>query len=259
MGIEGKVAIVTGAGRGIGRAVAMQLAADGADVAVNDIRVDEAKKVAAEIEALGRRTVAVPADVTDRDAVFAMVAQVADSLGRLDIMVSNAGIAQVKPLVEVEPADLEAVFRVNVFGVVYCLQAAVAQMKAQGGGGKIINAASIAGLSGFDLLGPYSGTKFAVVGLTQAAAKELAPLGITVNSYCPGIVDTDMWEFIDAELGKYIGTEKGGAFKTYAATIPIGRPQTPQDVANLVSYLAGPGSDYMTGQSVIIDGGLVMR
>ena len=259
MGIEGKVAVVTGAGRGIGRAVAMQLAADGADVAVNDIRADEAKKVAAEIEALGSRTVAVPADVTDRAAVFDMVATVVDTLGRLDIMVSNAGIAQVKPLAEVEPADLETLFRVNVFGVVYCLQAAAAQMKAQGGGGKIINAASIAGLSGFDLLGPYSATKFGVVGLTQAAAKELAQHGITVNSYCPGIVDTDMWEQIDDELGQYIGTEKGGAFKQYAATIPLGRPQTAQDVANLVSYLAGPGSDYMTGQSVIIDGGLVMR
>jgi meso-butanediol dehydrogenase/(S,S)-butanediol dehydrogenase/diacetyl reductase len=259
MGIEGKVAVVTGAGRGIGRAVAMRLAADGADVAVNDIRADEARKVAAEIGALGRRTVAVPADVTDRAAVFDMVAAVAGTLGRLDIMVANAGIAQVKPLVEVEPADLEALFRVNVFGVVYCVQAAVAQMKAQGGGGKIINAASIAGLSGFDLLGPYSATKFAVVGLTQAAAKELAPHGITVNSYCPGIVDTDMWEQIDAELGPYIGTEKGGAFKQYAATIPLGRPQTPDDVAALVSYLASPGSDYMTGQSVVIDGGLVMR
>ena len=259
MGIEGKVAVVTGAGRGIGRAIALRLAADGADVAVNDILEDDAKKVAAEIEALGRRTVAVPADVSDRDAVFDMVATVARTLGRLDIMVSNAGIAQVKRLVDAEPADLEAIFRVNVFGVVYCLQAAVAQMETQGGGGKIINAASIAGLSGFDLLGPYSATKFAVVGLTQAAAKELAPSGITVNSYCPGIVDTPMWTLIDKGLGSYLGTQTGEAFKQYSATIPLGRPQTADDVAGLVSYLAGPDSNYMTGQSVIIDGGLVMR
>lgn len=259
MGIEGKVAVVTGAGRGIGRAIALRLAADGADVAINDILEGDAKKVGAEIEALGRKTVVVPADVTDRDAVFDMVATVARTLGRLDIMVSNAGICHVKRLVETEPEELEALFRVNVFGVIYCMQAAVAQMQDQGGGGKIINAASIAGLSGFDLLGPYSATKFGVVGLTQAAAKELAPLGITVNSYCPGIVDTPMWEQIDSQLGSYLGTEKGQAFKQYAATIPLGRPQTPDDVAALVSYLAGPGSDYMTGQSVIIDGGLVMR
>lgn len=259
MGIEGKVAVVTGAGRGIGRAIALRLAADGADVAVNDILEDDAKQVTAEIEALGRRTVAVPADVSDREAVFDMVATVARTLGRLDIMVSNAGIAQVKRLVDAEPADLEAIFRVNVFGVVYCLQAAVAQMEAQGGGGKIINAASIAGLSGFDLLGPYSATKFGVVGLTQAAAKELASSGITVNSYCPGIVDTPMWTLIDKGLGSYLGTQTGEAFKQYSATIPLGRPQTAEDVAGLVSYLAGPDSNYMTGQSVIIDGGLVMR
>jgi len=259
MGLEGKVAIVTGAGRGIGRAIALRLAADGADVAVNDIVEGEAKRVGAEIEAAGRRTVVVPADVTDRTAVFDMVASVARTLGRLDIMVSNAGIAQVKRLVEVESADLESLFRVNVFAVIYCLQAAAAQMQAQGDGGKIINAASIAGLSGFELLGAYSATKFAVVGLTQAAAKELASSGITVNSYCPGIVDTPMWELIDSQLGSYLGTEKGEAFRQYASTIPLGRPQTPDDVAALVSYLAGPDSDYMTGQSIIIDGGLVMR
>jgi meso-butanediol dehydrogenase/(S,S)-butanediol dehydrogenase/diacetyl reductase len=259
MSIEGKVAIVTGAGRGIGRAIALRLAADGADIAVNDVRAGSAEAVAKEVEALGRRAVALPADVSDRDAVFGLVEQTVDALGRLDVMVSNAGIAQVKPLTEVTPDELETLFRVNVFGVIYCLQAATAQMRAQGTGGKIINAASIAGHSGFDYLGAYSATKFGVVGLTQAAAKELAPHGITVNSYCPGIVGTDMWDLIDDKLGGHLGLGKGQALEKYAAGIPLGRVQTPEDVAAFVSYLAGPDSDYMTGQSVMIDGGLVMR
>jgi meso-butanediol dehydrogenase/(S,S)-butanediol dehydrogenase/diacetyl reductase len=259
MSIEGKVAIVTGAGRGIGRAIAMRLAADGADVAVNDINADSAKAVAAEIEAAGRRSAAVPADVSDKSAVTAMVDSTVDSLGRLDIMVSNAGIAQVKPLVDVEPDELEALFKVNVFGVVYCLQAAAAQLRSQESGGKIINAASIAGHSGFEYLGAYSSTKFGVVGLTQAAAKELAPHNITVNAYCPGIVGTDMWDLIDEKLGGYLDLPKGEALKRYAGGIPLGRVQTPEDVASFVSYLAGPDSDYMTGQSVMIDGGVVMR
>ncbi|GAA4081906.1 acetoin reductase [Actinomadura miaoliensis] len=259
MSIEGKVAVVTGAGRGIGRAIALRLAADGADIAVNDVRAESAQAVAEEIEALGRRAVALPADVSDRDAVFGLVDTTVDALGRLDVMVSNAGIAQVKPLTEVTPDELETLFRVNVFGVIYCLQAAAARMRAQGTGGKIINAASIAGHSGFDYLGAYSATKFGVVGLTQAAAKELAPHGITVNSYCPGIVGTDMWDLIDGKLGAHLGLGKGQALERYAAGIPLGRVQTPEDVAAFVSYLAGPDSDYMTGQSVMIDGGLVMR
>ncbi|MFF0793213.1 acetoin reductase [Streptomyces spiralis] len=259
MNIEGKVAVVTGASRGIGRAIALRLAADGADIAVNDVHAESAEAVAEEIRALGRRAVPLPADVGDQDAVVRLVENTVDALGRLDVMVSNAGIAQVKPLAEVTSDELWALFRVNVFGVIYCLQAAAAQMRAQGSGGKIINAASIAGHSGFDLLGAYSATKFSVVGLTQAAAKELAPHGITVNSYCPGIVGTDMWDLIDEKLGGHLNLDKGQALKRYAAGIPLGRVQTPEDVAAFVSYLAGPDSDYMTGQSVLIDGGLVMR
>ena len=258
MGIEGRTVLVTGAGRGIGRAIARRLASDGADVAVNDLDPAAASAVADEIAADGRQSACVPGDVSDRDAVFDIVERAAQALGGVDVMVNNAGIAQVKPLVEVEPAELETLFRVNVFGVVYGIQAAARHMRDHGGG-KIINAASIAGHSGFDYLGAYSATKFGVVGLTQAAAKELAPHGITVNAYCPGIVGTEMWDLIDDRLGTYLGTAKGEAMRRYAEGIPLGRVQTPEDVAAFVSYLAGPDSDYMTGQSVLIDGGIVMR
>jgi meso-butanediol dehydrogenase/(S,S)-butanediol dehydrogenase/diacetyl reductase len=251
-------AIVTGAGRGIGRGIALRLAKDGHAVAVNDVNKAGAEAVAAEITAAGGRAVAVPADVTDRDAVFAMVDQVATELGSVDVMVANAGIAQVKTLLEVTPDDLRTIFDVNVFGVVYCLQAAAEKMIAQGRGGKIINAASIAGHSGFDYLGHYSATKFAVRALTQAAAKELAQHKITVNAYCPGIVGTDMWDLIDEKLGAYLGTAKGEALANYSQLIALGRVQTPEDVAGFVSYLASQDSNYMTGQSVVIDGGIVM-
>lgn len=252
------VAVITGAGRGIGRAIALRLSEDGHAVAVNDVDKATAGAVAAEITAAGRSAIAVPADVTDRDAVFAMVERAATELGSVDVMVANAGIAQVKTLLELTPDDLQKMFSVNVFGVVYCMQAAAERMIAQGGGGKIINAASIAGHSGFDMLGHYSATKFGVRALTQAGAKELARHKITVNAYCPGIVGTDMWDLIDEKLGGYLGLEKGEAIKQYSQLIALGRVQTPEDVAGFVSYLAGPDSDYMTGQSVMIDGGIVM-
>jgi meso-butanediol dehydrogenase/(S,S)-butanediol dehydrogenase/diacetyl reductase len=251
-------AIVTGAGRGIGRGIALRLARDGHAVAVNDVNKAGAESVAEEITAAGGRAIAAPADITDRDAVFAMVGRVAEELGSVDVMVANAGIAQVKTLLEVTPEDLETIFRVNVFGVVYCMQAAAERFIAQGTKGKIINAASIAGHGGFAYLGHYSATKFAVRALTQAAAKELADKGITVNAYCPGIVGTDMWDLIDEKMGPYLGNARGETLAQYTGLIALGRVQTPEDVAGFVSYLAGPDSDYMTGQSVMIDGGIVM-
>lgn len=252
------VAVVTGAGRGIGRGIALRLARDGHAVAVNDVAAEGAAAVADEIVAAGGTARAYPADVTDPDAVTALADRVVADLGGLDVMIANAGIAQVKPLLEVTPDDLRRIFDVNVFGVVYCLQAAARVMIDRGTGGKIVSAASIAGHSGFDLLGHYSATKFAVRALTQAAAKELAPHRITVNAYCPGIVGTDMWDLIDEQMGARSGAAKGETLRQYAQAIPLGRVQTADDVAAFVSYLAGPDSDYMTGQAVVIDGGVVM-
>lgn len=252
-------AVVTGAGRGIGRAIARRLAKDGFAVTVSDIDATTAKSVAAEITDSGGIAIHAACDVTDREAVFDLVKVAAGAHGGVDVMIANAGIAQVKTLLEVTPQDLDRIVRVNLNGVLWSLQAAAERMIQQGHGGKIINAASIAGHSGFAYLGHYSATKFATVGLTQAAAKELAQHGITVNSYCPGIVATEMWNLIDEQLGAYLGLSKGETLKKYAESIPLGRTQTPEDVAGFVSYLASADSDYMTGQSVAIDGGVIMR
>ncbi|MEN3300591.1 acetoin reductase [Pseudonocardia sp.] len=251
-------AIVTGGGRGIGRGIALRLASDGHAVAVVDVNKAGAEAVAAEIAEAGGTSTALACDVTDRAAVFTMVDRVAGELGSVDVMVNNAGIAQVKTLLEVTPEDLEAIFAVNVYGVLYGLQAAAERMIEQGTGGKIINASSIAGHSGFDFLGHYSATKFAVRALTQAAAKELAKHRITVNAYCPGIVGTDMWDLIDERMSAYNGKAKGETLEQYSQLIALGRVQTPEDVAGFVSYLAGRDADYMTGQAVMIDGGIVM-
>ncbi len=173
-------------------------------------------------------------------------------------MVANAGVAQVKTLLEVTPEDLRRVFDVNVFGVVYCIQAAVERMIAQGGGGKIISASSIAGHAGFDRLGHDSATKFAVRGSPRPPRRSSPRTGSPCTPTAPGIVDTAMWELIDERLGEALGLGKGEAMAKYSELIALGRVQTPEDVTGFVSYLAGPDADYMTGQSVMIDGGIVM-
>ena len=254
-----RIALVTGAARGIGRGIALRLAVDGLDVAVNDVgaNADQLEGVAEEIRGTGRRAAAVVADVSDPGEVEGMVRRVADELGSLDVMVANAGIAQVKPLLEVTPEDFDNLMAVNLRGVFLCYQEAARQMIRQGGGGKIIGAASIAAHKGFSMLGHYSASKWAVRGLTQAAAQEWAQYGIIVNAYCPGIVGTAMWDLIDEELAKHMGLQKGEALKQYSELITLGRVEEPEDVAAFVSYLASRDSDYMTGQSVMIDGGII--
>src|SRR5690554_854886 len=198
-----KVALVTGAGTGIGKAIALRLCDDGYDIAINDIDSAAATAVAAEIMAKGRRAMTADADVSNRAAVSAMIDKVAAELGSLDAIVCNAGINIVKPFLDFTEEDLQRIFSINVFGVINCVQAAARQMIKQGRGGKIINAASAGGKRGVEYLAAYVGTKFSVVGLTQSAALELAKHGITVNAYCPGAVDTGMWDMIDEKMGVY--------------------------------------------------------
>jgi meso-butanediol dehydrogenase / (S,S)-butanediol dehydrogenase / diacetyl reductase len=257
--LQGKVALVTGAGRGIGRGIALRLAREGADIALVDLAADGINAVAEEVHEIGSKSTTFVTDVSDRDSVHAAVDHAAAALGGFDVMVNNAGVALVGPIADVTPADVARVWAINVDGVLWGIQAAAAKFIELGRPGKIINASSIAGHDGFAMLGVYSATKFAVRGLTQAAAKEYASAGITVNAYCPGIVGTDMWVEIDKRFAQLTGAAEGETFQKYVGGIALGRPETPEDVAGFVAYLAGPDADYMTGQAGLIDGGLVYR
>lgn len=249
-----RVAIVTGGGAGIGRAIALRLASDGLDVAVADINLSAAEAVAEEIRGCGRRSLAVQVDVSKPAEVYRMVDEVVAALGRLDVMVANAGVVRGMPLQDVTEEVWDLHMDVNAKGVFFCDQAAAIQMIKQGQGGKIINASSGAGRRGSKNLSPYSASKFAVVGITQSFASELAPHQITVNAYCPGIVDTPMWKALDQDFEK-IGAQR---MAEKVAGTPLGRVQHPEDVANLVSFLASDQSDFITGQAIIQDGGRIM-
>ncbi|MCX2934967.1 acetoin reductase [Mycobacterium sp. CVI_P3] len=264
MSLHGKAALVTGAGRGIGRGIALRLARDGADIALIDVRPDGISGVADEIAEIGCKATTYVADVSDRDQVFAAVDHAAQALGGFDIMVNNAGIALVGPIADVTGDEAARVWAVNVNGVLWGTQAAAAKFKAlrnkeQGKISRIINASSIAGHDGFAMLGVYSASKFAVRALTQAAAKEHAADGITVNAYCPGVVGTDMWVEIDKRFAELTGAAEGETYDKFVGGIALGRAETSDDVAGFVAYLAGPDADYMTGQAGLIDGGLVYR
>ena len=261
MSITGKVALITGSAQGFGRAIALRLAKDGADIGLLDLpsKKDKLEAVAGEVRDIGRKATVIGADVSNRDEVRAAVDKTEKDLGGFDIMVNNAGVQNVTLFTDITPELLDRLFKINVWGVVWGIQAAADKFIARKQKGKIINASSIAGHDGYDLLSVYSATKFAVRGFTQAAAREFAPAGITVNAYCPGVAGTAMWDEIDAGLAKIHGSAKGENFKKFSAGIALGRPQYPEDVANFVSYLAGPDSDYMTGQAPLIDGGMVYR
>lgn len=259
MNIDGKVTLVTGAGQGIGRAIALRLAREGAHIAIVDLDEEKMVKVAEEVARIGRKATIFRADVSNRQDIFNAINHAEKQLGGFDIIVNNAGIAQVQPLLDVTPEEIKNIFDVNVNGVLWGIQGAAKKFIERKQKGKIISASSIAGHDGFPMLGIYSATKFAVRALTQAAAQEFASKGITVNAYCPGIVGTGMWKEIDKRFSEVTGAAIGDTYKKYVDGIALGRAQTPEDVAAFVSFLAGPDSDYMTGQASIIDGGLVYR
>jgi len=259
MTIDNKVALVTGAGQGIGRGIVLRLAKEGASLMLVDMNAANLEAVAKEVQALGRKVATFVADISQRDQVYAAIDHAEEALGGFDIIVNNAGIAQVQPLADVTPEEVDRIMRINVQGTLWGIQAAAKKFIDRQQKGKIINACSIAGHDGFALLGVYSATKFAVRALTQTAAKEYASRGITVNAYCPGIVGTGMWEEIDRRFSDITGAPLGETYKKYVEGIALGRAETPEDVAGLVAYLAGPDSDYVTGQAILIDGGLVYR
>ncbi len=255
MKLEGKVAIVTGGGRGIGRGIALALAEEGADVAVADIDYANAQKVAEEVKGLGRRATAIKVDVTQWDQVQAMVKQTIDELGQIDISVHNAGVISVVPVEEMEEEAWDYIMDVNAKGVFLCCKAVIPHMK-QRGGGKIINTASIAGKNGYPGLAHYCSSKFAVVGLTNACAKEVARDNITVNAICPGIIATQMWmgSGMLADAWKQPGESIEESYKrTVGEMIPQGVDQTPEDMGALAVYFAT--ADHVTGQAHNVDGG----
>ncbi|KAJ5355638.1 hypothetical protein N7517_010247 [Penicillium concentricum] len=253
------VAIVTGASRGLGRAIALQLADDGMNLAVNDIpaQLPDLESLKEEIEKKGRRAICVTGDVSKEDHVQSMIKQTVDSFGELNVMVANAGIIVPKRLFDLTLAEWERVQAVNATGAFLCYREAGRQMVAQGKGGKIIGACSIAGYRPSGNALAYSASKWTVRGLTQGVALDLAQYNINVNAYCPGPVGTAMWEEIDESVAKRDGLAKGEAFeKSIQARSALKRASTPEDIANLVSFLASPKSRNITGQSMICDGGI---
>ena len=257
MKLAGKVAIVTGGGSGIGRAICRRIAADGAKVVVADYDIDGANAVAAEIAAGGGEAVGVAVDVRDVPQTERMVAQAVERFGRVDILVNNAGVFRMAPVLETTEAIWDFNVDVNCKGVLFCAQAAARQMIAQGGGGKIVNLSSQAGRRGEPLVLAYCASKAAVISMTQSMALAFAPHGITVNAVAPGIVDTPMWDVVDREFAKYEGLAPGAARKRAVDAIPIGRIEQPEDVANAVAFLVSPDADYITQQTLNVDGGNV--
>ncbi len=258
--LDGQVAIVTGAGRGIGRAIARRLAHEGASVAVSDLDVENAAGVADEITAAGGKAISLRTDVSRKADAVRVVEDTVAHFGRLDILVNNAGIGAIVSLLDTDESTWDALMNVNAKGTLLCSQAAARQMIAQGDGGRIINNASGAGkmAPGKDIpLGAYAASKHAVVAITKQMGLELSSQGILVNCVCAGIVDTPMWDLIDREVAKLQGVPVGSVKAGAVASIPVGRIEQPEDVANMFAFLASEDANYLTAQTYNICGGIL--
>jgi 3-oxoacyl-[acyl-carrier protein] reductase/meso-butanediol dehydrogenase/(S,S)-butanediol dehydrogenase/diacetyl reductase len=276
--LEGKVAIVTGAGRmrGIGRAIALRLAEDGAAVAVTAVRRPPesfpqherevgwkgVESLAEEIRAAGGKALALDVDVTKPEQVREMVERTRAEFGRIDILVNNHGLALVsgkKDLWEVEDEEWYREIDVNLHGVFHTCKAVAPVLIDQGEGGRIINISSLAGRVAQPQYGGYTPGKFAVIGLTQMLARELAPHNITVNAICPGSTDTDMMDGTFRRTGERMGIPFEMVKQGVRMFVPLGRQGEPHEIAGVVAYLASKKAAYITGQAINVDGGAVMR
>lgn len=252
MRLEGKSALITGSARGIGRAFAEAYMREGAIVAIADINLEAAQKTAAEI---GDKAYAVKLDVTDQASIDAAVKAVESKAGGLDILINNAALFDLAPIVEISRASYEKLFSVNVAGTLFMLQAAARSMIARGKGGKIINIASQAGRRGEALVGVYCATKAAVISLTQSAGLDLIKHRINVNGIAPGVVDSDMWDQVDALFAKYESRPKGEKKRLVGEGVPYGRMGKPEDLAGMAVFLASDEAEYIVAQTYNVDGG----
>lgn len=258
MVLTNKVAVITGASRGIGAAIAERLSKDGAKIIVasNEGKVNE---VAERINKNGGQAAAFEMDVTNKEDVIRLYDFAEEKFGRVDISVQNAGVITIAKIEELTEAEWNKVLTVNTTGVFLCCQEAIARMRKHGQGGRLINTASGQARQGFIYTPHYAASKFGVMGITQSLAHEVAKEGITVNAFCPGIIETDMWAYNDEHWGKMLGNYKPGELMAeWVSKIPMGRAGTGEDVANVISFLAGPQSAYVTGQAINIDGGMFM-
>lgn len=261
--VAGRCCIVTGAAQGIGRAIGEALLEEGAHVCFADIN---AVGVAAVAQANagraadnGAKVTHAAVDVTDRAQVRAMIAHTVDILGRLDVMFNNAGVNKPMNFLDVTEENWNFIMGINGLGCMIGMQEAAGQMIAQGGGGKIINTASVASRQGFDNVAPYCASKWAVVSLTQSGARDLAKHDITVTGFAPGVVATEMWEQVDHDLMEIGAAERPGqAMEEFSAQILRGRVAKPADITGTTTFLASRDSDYMTGQIIMIDGGMTL-
>jgi meso-butanediol dehydrogenase/(S,S)-butanediol dehydrogenase/diacetyl reductase len=262
-GVSGRVCIVTGAAQGIGRAIGEALLDGGAKVCFADINATKAAEVAeanrSRLNGSAGNVTSAPVDVTDRAQVRAMIAHTVETFGRLDVKFNNAGVNKPMNFLDVTEQNWRFIMDVNGLGCMIGMQEAARQMIAQGGGGKIINTASVASRQGFDNVAPYCASKWAVVALTQSGARDLAKHDITVTGFAPGVVATEMWEQVDKDLMAIGAADRPGqAMEAFSADILRGRVAKPSDVTGTTTFLASRDSDYMTGQIVMIDGGMTL-
>lgn len=255
MKLAEKVAIVTGGAQGMGRAISLRYAAEGAKLIVADLNRAGAEAVAGEIEANGGEAIGIAIDVRVRAQAEAMVTAAVERFGGVDVLVNNAGVIKILPFLETSEADWDSIFDVNCKGMLFCSQAAARRMIEQRRGGKIVNLASQAGRRGEALVLAYCASKACVISMTQSMALALAEHKINVNGIAPGIVDTPLWIDVDKQFAKLLKMEVGEPKATFVKAIPLGRIEQPEDVTGAAVFLASADSDYVTQQTLNVDGG----